>query len=110
MPDQHIADEPAPPAALHPAGEGAARAYRWTSTRIPTNEKSYTAWAEAYITEWVGFDPSRFNGFHSYTKDGNGNILPNGGGKTGGCVALPPGESQAVYDFSFVGMRVEVHR
>ncbi|MDQ3444302.1 MAG: SH3 domain-containing protein [Chloroflexota bacterium] len=71
---------------------------------------AYTAWAEAYITEWVGFDPSRFNGFHSYTKDGNGNILPNGGGKTGGCVALPPGESQAVYDFSFVGMRVEVHR
>lgn len=71
---------------------------------------AYTAWADAYITEWVGFDPSRFNGFHSYSKDGNGNILPNGGGKTGGCVALPPGESQAVYDFSFIGMRVEVHR
>lgn len=71
---------------------------------------AYTAWADAYITEWVGFDPSRFNGFHSYTKDANGNILPNGGGKTGGCVALAPGDSQAVYDFSFIGMRVEVHR
>jgi hypothetical protein len=71
---------------------------------------AYTAWADAYITEWVGFDPSRFNGFHSYSKDGNGNILPNGGGKTGGCVALAPGDSQAVYDFSFIGMRVEVHR
>lgn len=70
----------------------------------------YTAWADAYISEWVGFDPSRFNGFHSYSKDANGNILPNGGGKTGGCVALPPGESQAVYDFSFIGMRVVVHR
>jgi len=71
---------------------------------------AYTAWAEAYISEWVGFDPSRFNGFHSYTKDANGNILPNGGGKTGGCVALAPGDSQAVFDFAYMGMRVEVHR
>jgi len=71
---------------------------------------AYTPWADAYITEWVGFDPSRFNGFHSYTKDANGAILPNGGGKTGGCVALPPGDSQAVYDFAYMGMRVEVHR
>ncbi len=71
---------------------------------------AYTPWADAYITEWVGFDPSRFNGFHSYTKDANGNILPNGGGKTGGCVALPRGDSQAVYDFAYMGMRVEVHR
>lgn len=71
---------------------------------------AYTAWADAYISEWVGFDPSRFNGFHSYSKDANGNILANGGGKTGGCVALPPGESQAVYDFAYMGMRVVVHR
>lgn len=71
---------------------------------------AYTAWADAYISEWVGFDPSRFNGFHSYSKDANGNILPNGAGKTGGCVALAPGDSQAVYDFAYMGMRVEVHR
>jgi hypothetical protein len=71
---------------------------------------AYTSWADAYISEWVGFDPSRFNGFHSYSKDGNGNILPNGGGKTGGCVALPPGDAQAVFDFSYMGMRVEVHQ
>ena len=71
---------------------------------------AYTKWAGAYITHWVGFDPSRFNGFHSYSKDANGSILPNGTGKTGGCVALAPAEIQAVFDFSYIGMRVEVHR
>ena len=71
---------------------------------------AYTAWADAYITHWVGFDTSRFNGFHSYSKDANGNTLPNGAGKTGGCVALAPAAIQAVYDFAYMGMRVEVHR
>ena len=74
-------------------------------------EKSltYTPYADAYITHWVGFDTARVNGFHSYTKDSKGNILPNGDGKTAGCVALAPGEIDAVYDFATVGMRVEIH-
>jgi len=71
---------------------------------------AYTKWADAYITHWVGFDPTRFNGFHSYSKDANGAILPNGAGKTGGCVALDPAAIQEVFDFSHMGMRVEVHR
>jgi hypothetical protein len=70
----------------------------------------YTEWADAYITHWVGFDSSRANGFHSYSKDANGNVLANGAGKTGGCVALAAGAIQAVYDFSFIGMRVVVYR
>ena len=70
----------------------------------------YTSWANAYITHWVGFDPSRFNGFHSYSKDANGSVLPNGAGKTGGCVALDAGAIQAVYDWSYMGMRVVVYR
>lgn len=70
----------------------------------------YTAWADAYISHWIGFDPSRSNGFHSYSKDANGGILSNGAGKTGGCVALDPGAIQAVFDFAYMGMRVEVHR
>ena len=72
-------------------------------------ELNYTPFAQAYITHWVGFDPERFNGFHSYTKDANGTILPNGAGKTAGCVALAPGEIDAVYDFAEIGMRVEIH-
>ncbi len=70
----------------------------------------YTSWADAYISNWVGFDPTRFNGFHSYSKDANGNVLPNGAGRTGGCVALPAGAIQAVYDWSYMGMRVVVYR
>lgn len=69
----------------------------------------YTAYADAYITDWVGFDPERFNGFHSWTRDANGNVLPNGAGLTAGCVGLEPSAARAVYDFSFIGMRVEVH-
>ena len=70
---------------------------------------TYTEFAKSYITHWVGFDPERRNGFHSYTKDANGNILPNGGTFTGGCVALPPGDIAVLYDFASIGMRVEVH-
>lgn len=70
----------------------------------------YTKWADAYITHWIGYDSYRSNGFHSYSKDANGNVLPNGAGKTGGCVALPSGAIQAVWDFAYMGMRVEVYR
>lgn len=70
---------------------------------------SYTPYAKAYISDWVGFDPSRDNGFHSYTKDANGDIVPGGAGPTGGCVALAPGDIQQLYDFATIGMRVTIH-
>jgi hypothetical protein len=69
----------------------------------------YTSYADAYITDWVGFDPDRFNGFHSWTRDARGNVLPNGAGLTAGCVGLEPSAARAVYNFASVGMRVEVH-
>ena len=69
----------------------------------------YTPYANNYITHWVGFDSERANGFHSYTKDANGDIVPNGAGKTAGCVALAPGDIDAVFNFAYPGMRVEVH-
>jgi hypothetical protein len=72
-------------------------------------ELHYTPFADNYITHWVGFDAERANGFHSYTKDANGDITANGAGKTAGCVALPPGDIDALYDFASPGMRVEVH-
>lgn len=70
---------------------------------------TYTPYADNYITHWVGFDDYRANGFHSYTKDASGAIVPNGAGFTAGCVALAPGEIEILYEFAFVGMRVEVH-
>lgn len=70
---------------------------------------SYTPFAKAYISGWVGFDPDRQNGFHSYTKDANGNIVPGGSGATGGCVALAPGDIDQLDNFAFIGMRVSIH-
>jgi hypothetical protein len=58
---------------------------------------------------WVGFDPSRVNGFHSFSMDENGNVIKGGDGPTGGCVALEPSAAAALYDFADYGMRVEVH-
>ena len=70
---------------------------------------TWTPWAQAYIEDWVGFDPSRQNGFHSYMMDEWGNVLPNGAAPTGGCVAVDPWGSQQIFDFAEYGMRVEVH-
>lgn len=70
---------------------------------------TWTDFAGAYITEWVGFDPTRENGFHSYTMDADGNMIDGGDGPTGGCVALDFGAAAAIYNFAAIGMRVEVH-
>jgi hypothetical protein len=69
-------------------------------------------WSElgqVYITHWVGFDPDRANGFHSYSRDEAGNVIPGGDGPTGGCPALSPGAAAELYDFASIGTRVEVH-
>lgn len=70
---------------------------------------AYTPYANAYITDWVGFDPDRDNGFHSWTRDANGDVLPSGAGYTAGCVGLEPGSAQALFDFAYIGMMVVVH-
>ncbi|MGH2561902.1 MAG: SH3 domain-containing protein [Thermomicrobiales bacterium] len=72
-------------------------------------ELTWTEWGQAYITDWVAFDSERLNGFHSYSKDGSGNIVPGGDGATGGCVALGPGAAEHLFDFADYGTRVEVH-
>lgn len=70
---------------------------------------TWTDFGKAYIADWVGFDPDRANGFHSWSLDGNGYLLPGGDGPTGGCVALEPSAANALFDFAEIGMRVEVH-
>jgi hypothetical protein len=67
------------------------------------------AWGGVWVTDWVGFDPVRSNGFHSYSRDRRGNVLPNGANPTGGCVALDPWASSYLFDFVSIGTRVEVH-
>ncbi|HEX3302933.1 MAG TPA: SH3 domain-containing protein [Thermomicrobiales bacterium] len=70
---------------------------------------TWTDWARGYIEYWVAFDPDRFNGFHSWTMDKNGNVIEGGDGATGGCVAMEPGLAAALYEFATYGMRVEIH-
>lgn len=62
-----------------------------------------------YMTEFVGFDPERHNGFHSPIRDANGVILPSQNATTLGCVRLSEADAKHVYAFAFLGMRVEVH-
>lgn len=70
---------------------------------------AWTDWGEAWITSWVGFDPDRMNGFHSFLLDEHGVPVEGGDGPTGGCVALPPAAAGELYWFVQPGTRVEVH-
>jgi len=62
-----------------------------------------------YLTDWVGFDPQRSNGFHSPTRDALGNTQPTQNPTTLGCVRLDADAAAAVFDFAYIGMRVEIH-
>jgi hypothetical protein len=70
---------------------------------------SWTNWGGAWVGDWVGFDPARLNGFHTYSMDMTGQVIPGGDDPTGGCVALAPTAADQLYAFVSVGTRVEVH-
>lgn len=65
--------------------------------------------AGVYLTDWVGFDPERSNGFHSPVRDEWGNLQPVQNPTTLGCVRLDADAAVAVFEFSSIGMRVEIH-
>jgi uncharacterized protein YraI len=71
---------------------------------------SWTDWGGAWVGDWIGFDPVRLNGFHTYSMDTVGQVIPGGDGPTGGCVALAPAAADQLFAFVDVGTRVEVHR
>lgn len=62
-----------------------------------------------YLTDFVGFDPVRSNGFHSPTRDADGNIVQTGSTATQGCVRLGEVDARILFEFAQIGMRVEVH-
>jgi len=64
---------------------------------------------DVYMTEFVGFDPQRHNGFHSPIRNADGSIREWQNPTTLGCVRLDEAGAAAVYAFAFIGMRVEVH-
>jgi len=70
---------------------------------------TWTPYGQAFIKYWVGFDPSRLNGFHSYSLDEDGKRIKGGDGPTGGCISTDPQSAKEIHGFATVGMRVEVH-
>jgi len=63
---------------------------------------------KTYISDWVGFDSARANGFHSFLEDEKGNIVNPGTGRiSNGCIRT--GDAAAIFAFAEVGMPVFVH-
>lgn len=75
-----------------------------------TKALTITPFAEdAYLTDWVGFDPNRGNGFHSPIRDASGVEKRVQEPTTKGCVRLDATAAERVFAFASLGMRVEVH-
>jgi hypothetical protein len=69
---------------------------------------SYDPPYKTYISDWVGFDMTRANGFHSFLKDERGYVVNPGTGRiSNGCVRT--GDPGAIFAFAEVGMPVYVH-
>lgn len=61
-----------------------------------------------YFVGWVGFDPVRANGFHSYLLDAEAKVVDSQLGPVShGCIRTD--EWKVVFDFAYVGMPVIVH-
>jgi hypothetical protein len=68
----------------------------------------YDAPYKTYISDWVGFDAARANGFHSLLKDASGNVVDPGTGRiSNGCIRV--GDSAAIFAYAEIGMVVYVH-
>lgn len=68
----------------------------------------YDAPYDTYISHWVGFDPARDNGFHSFLKDATGAVVDASTGRvSNGCIRT--GDADAVFAFAEIGMPVWVH-
>jgi lipoprotein-anchoring transpeptidase ErfK/SrfK len=73
-----------------------------------TAARTYDAPYDTYISNWVGFDPSLDNGFHSFLEDAAGNVVDASTGRvSNGCIRT--GQSAAIYAFAEIGMPVVVH-
>jgi hypothetical protein len=69
---------------------------------------TYDAPYDTYISHWVGFDSARDNGFHSFLKDAQGNVVDASTGRvSNGCIRS--GEAELIFLFAEIGMPVWVH-
>jgi hypothetical protein len=69
---------------------------------------AYDAPYDTYISHWVGFDPEKANGFHSFLKDDFGAVVDASTGRiSNGCIRT--GASESIFAFAEIGMPVLVH-
>ncbi len=64
---------------------------------------------DVYLSDWVGFDPVRKNGFHSPVREADGSERVTQNPTTMGCVRLKADDAVSLFDFADIGMRVEIH-
>jgi hypothetical protein len=63
---------------------------------------------DTYISHWVGFDPDKANGFHSFLKDDFGDVVDDSTGQiSNGCIRT--GGAESIFAFAQIGMPVLVH-
>jgi hypothetical protein len=75
-------------------------------TKVP--DLVYDPPYDTYISNWVGFDPDKANGFHSFLKDKSGAVVDASTGRvSNGCNRT--GAEADVYPFAEIGMPVWVH-
>ena len=67
----------------------------------------YDAPYNTYISHWVGFDPDKANGFHSFLKDAQ--ATSSNPAPAASATAASAREPDVVYAFAEVGMPVWVH-
>ena len=73
-----------------------------------TADLTYDPPYNTYISHWVGFDADKDNGFHSFLKDANGNVVDASTGRiSNGCIRS--GQVEAIFNFAEIGMPVLVH-
>lgn len=71
-------------------------------------ELAYDAPYDTYISDWVGFDPDKSNGFHSFLKDKDGKVINASTGRvSNGCIRT--GAEADIFAFATIGMPVWVH-
>jgi hypothetical protein len=72
------------------------------------SDLTFDAQYNAYISHWVGFDPEKANGLHSFLMDEDGNVVNADTGRvSNGCVRT--GAPEEIFGFAQIGMPVYVH-
>ena len=75
---------------------------------VKTQALTYDAPYDTYISDWVGFDADKANGFHSFLKDASGRVVNPGTGRiSNGCIRTSA--SERIFAFAQIGMPVFVH-